>query len=58
MKPYGRKNHHHNHIDAHPSKGFANWWEVEIDNVKSKKKERRDGVKIIERELYDIENND
>ena len=41
MKPYGKKYHKHNHPDNHPKKGYINWWEYEIDQVKSKKTERQ-----------------
>jgi hypothetical protein len=40
MKPYGRKDCHHNHPDIHPPKGWVNWWETELKDV-SKKRERR-----------------
>ena len=42
MKPYGFKQHHHNHTDCHPKKGWVNWWEAEIDSFKSKKRARQE----------------
>ena len=46
MKAYGRHRQHPGNIpDNHPSKGYVNWWEVEVDKVKSKKSERQQSKK-------------
>ncbi len=52
MKPYGRKQHHHNLPDNHINvklkrQGYVNWWEVEIEGCKSRKRERQLGKKEI-----------
>jgi len=45
MKPYGLRNKfRYNYTDCHPKKlgkGWANWWEVELGTVKSKKTARQ-----------------
>ena len=43
MKPYGLRNKfHYNYTDCHPKKDHTvNWWEVELNDVKSKKSERQ-----------------
>jgi hypothetical protein len=47
MKPYGlRSKLRINLPDNHPKKGWVNWWEVEWNNVKSKKSDR---IKIKQR---------
>lgn len=51
MKPYGlRDKLKYNYTDCHPKKlgkGWMNWWEVEINRVKSKKSARQFGTKLI-----------
>ncbi len=42
MKPYGLRNKfRHNYINCNPKKGFVNWWEFELNTVKSKKTARQ-----------------
>lgn len=51
MKPYGLRNKFKkNYKDCSPKKlgkGWTNWWEVELNDVKSKKTERQRAQKII-----------
>jgi hypothetical protein len=54
MKPYGLRNKfRYNYTDCHPKKlgkGWKNWWEVELNTVKSKKSARQ-GVKNFLKKL-------
>lgn len=50
MKPYGRKPKSHNYKDKHPSKGYVNWWEAELDSL-NKKTERQKAKKEIQKEI-------
>ena len=48
MKAYGLRNKfRYNYKDHHPKKGFINWWEVELNTVKSKKRARQQAKKLI-----------
>jgi hypothetical protein len=48
MKAYGlRDKFRYNYTDCHPKKGWVNWWEAELNTVKSKKTARQK----IKREL-------
>ena len=48
MKPYGlRSKLIINLPDFHPKKGYVNWWEVEWNTVKSKKRARQQAKKFI-----------
>jgi len=48
MKAYGlRDKLRYNYTDCHPKKGCVNWWEFELNIVKSKKTSRQK----IKREL-------
>ncbi len=55
MKAYGLRNKFFcNYTDCHPKrlgKGYANWWEVELGTVKSKKTARQEAKKVIQEEL-------
>ena len=59
MKPYGlRDKFKYNYTDCHPKKlgkGWANWWEVELHTVKTKKRARQLGKKIVNFFLKNIE---
>ena len=55
MKAYGLRNKLViNFPDFHPQKGWVNWWEVEIDTVRSKKSARQKAKK----EIKEIINNE
>jgi hypothetical protein len=42
MKPYGLRNKLRVNLpDNHPKKGWVNWWEAELNTVKSKKTARQ-----------------
>jgi hypothetical protein len=48
MKAYGLRNKLRvNFPDFHPKKGWVNWWEVELNTVKSKKTARQQAKKLI-----------
>lgn len=52
MKAYGLRNKFiYNYEDYHPKKGWVNWWEVELNTVKSKKTDRQRGKKSIKQGL-------
>ena len=40
MQAYGRKKVRHNYKDYHPKRGYANWWEIEMNWI-NKKAERQ-----------------
>ena len=55
MKKYGlQPQHQHGYPDAHPPKGYVNWWEVEAHNGKSKKRARREAKQEINKELIGV----
>lgn len=41
--------------DAHPHKGYANWWEVEMEPKRSRTREKRKVNKFIEATIKDQE---
>ena len=56
MKPYGQRDKLKVNLpDNHPSKGYINWWEVEMDNGDNRKRARRQGKKQIKQQLVDHE---
>ena len=53
MKPYGLRNKlKFNFPDNHPKKGWVNWWEVELGDVKSKKTARQK-IKMSLKKIWD-----
>ena len=52
MKKYGRqRQHQHGYPDIHPPKGHVCWWEAEYHDGKSKKRERRQAMIDVEKEI-------
>lgn len=48
MKPYGlRSKFLYNYKDAHPKKGYCNWWEIELGTIKSNKTDRMKVKRMI-----------
>lgn len=55
MQPYGRnKKFKHNFPDNHPSKGYVNWWEVELGSV-DKGRARQEAKCQIRKEIENEE---
>jgi hypothetical protein len=54
MKAYGlRDKLRINLPDFHPQKGWINWWEAEINKIKSKKSARQKAKTEINKQLKD-----
>lgn len=52
MKAYGlRSKLLYNYTNCHPKKGYINWWEDEINTVKSKKSARQKIKKLLKKLL-------